>query len=315
MNPLSRRTRRVLPALLAGALALGLTACGDDPSPEESSSDGVFANVSVEGEPGTAPEVTFDGRVEVDELTSEVLTEGDGDEVASGDKVTAHIWIGNGYTEKQAYSTYDEGSPQTLTVDEEQLSEVFLEGFEGHTIGSRVMVAAPAEDAFGEAGNPQLGIGNKDTILVIVDLVEMYQEPTPTDVPQAKMPTVVEKGGEPVRLDFKGLPEPKKDGELLRTVLTKGKGEKISVDSTIKADYLGMVYGAKKPFDESFSSEPAEFSLQGVVEGWTYGLSGLTVGSRVLLAIPPALGYGSQDQPNIPADSTLYFVVDIVSAK
>ena len=41
----------------------------------------------------------------------------------------------------------------------------------------------------------------------------------------------------------------------------------------------------------------------------------MKVGSRVLLAIPPDLGYGAQEQPNIPANSTLYFVVDIVSAK
>ena len=41
----------------------------------------------------------------------------------------------------------------------------------------------------------------------------------------------------------------------------------------------------------------------------------MKVGSRVLLAIPPALGYGEQEQANIPANSTLYFVVDIISAK
>jgi peptidylprolyl isomerase len=35
----------------------------------------------------------------------------------------------------------------------------------------------------------------------------------------------------------------------------------------------------------------------------------------VLLAIPPELGYGDQAQPDIPANSTLYFVVDIVSAQ
>jgi peptidylprolyl isomerase len=56
-------------------------------------------------------------------------------------------------------------------------------------------------------------------------------------------------------------------------------------------------------------------SLSQVVEGWTIGLSGMKVGSRVLLAIPPELGYGDQAQPDIPANSTLYFVVDIVSAQ
>ena len=86
-------------------------------------------------------------------------------------------------------------------------------------------------------------------------------------------------------------------------------------DSTVKVNYLGSVYDAKQPFDESYSQKPIEFSLGSVVKGWTYGLSGLKVGSRVILQIPPDLGYGAQEQSGIPANSTLYFVVDIISAK
>lgn len=309
-----RRTRRVLPLLLPVVLALTLTSCGDDEKDSASADTGLSA-VTIEGEVGSAPKVTWDGKMEVDELTSEVVTEGDGEEVATGDQVMAHIWIGNGYTQEQSFSSYDNGTPEKLTIDEAQLSQVFIEGMEGQTIGSRVAVAAPAADAFGDQGNPQLGIGNKDTVLVVIDLIEMYQPPKPVDVPAAKMPAIVEEKGEPTSLDFSGVAKPKADDELLRTVVKKGDGEEISAESTIKADYLGMVYDAKKPFDESYSREAAEFALTGVVEGWTAGLSGLTVGSRVLLAIPPALGYGAQEQAGIPADSTLYFVVDIVSAK
>lgn len=311
-----RRRTRVLPLLLPLVLTLGLSSCGDDEGGggSGSSSDPLSA-VTISGEQGAAPEVTWDGDFEADDTTSEVITEGEGDEVAVGDKVVAHIWIGNGFSKEQAFSSYDTGGPETLTVDDKTLSEVFIEGLEGHTIGSRVAVAASASAAFGEQGNPQLGIGNKDSILVIVDLMEMYEEPKPTDVPQSKMPTVVEQKGEPTALDFDGLSKPDADGDLLRTVLEEGDGEVLTTESTIKANYLGMVYGGKKPFDESYSKKPAEFSLTGVVEGWTYGLSGLKVGSRVLLSIPPGQGYGAQDQPNIPANSTLYFVVDIISAK
>ena len=45
-----------------------------------------------------------------------------------------------------------------------------------------------------------------------------------------------------------------------------------------------------------------------------YRLAGQTVGSQVLLVIPPELGYGSQKQQSIPANSTLIFVVDILAA-
>lgn len=313
---MSRRTRRVLPVLLTAVLALGLSACGDEGGGSGSDdSSGPLSQVTITGDQGKAPEVAWDGTFEADETTSETLVEGDGEEVAAGDKVEVHIWIGNGFSQEKAFSTYDQGGPETLTVDEKTLSKVFLEGVEGHTIGSRVAVAASATDAFGDQGNPQLGIGNKDSILVIVDLMGMYEEPEPVEVPQSRQPKVVEEKGKPVALDFSGLGKPDADGELLRTVLEEGDGEELTPESTITANYLGMVYDAKKPFDESFSKQPAEFSLTQVVPGWTYGLSGLKVGSRVLLTIPPELGYGAQEQAAIPANSTLYFVVDIISAK
>jgi peptidylprolyl isomerase len=309
----SRRSRRALPLLLSVLLTLGATSCGEDDN--AGSESDALDKVTIEGEAGSKPEVTIEGNTETDEITTEVISEGDGEEVASGDQVLTHIWLGNFYNQEKAFSTWDEGQPQQITVSEDQASPVFLEALEGQTIGSRVAVTTPAEEVFGPQGNPQFDIGNKDTVLLVLDLMEMYQPPEPKDVPQAQMPEVVEQGGEPVRLDFSGIPEPRPDGEFMRTVLEEGDGEEISTDSTIEADYLGMVHGAKKPFDESYSGKPAEFSLTGVVEGWTYGLSGLKVGSRVLLAIPPDLGYGAQEQAGIPANSTLYFVVDIVSAK
>jgi peptidylprolyl isomerase len=116
-------------------------------------------------------------------------------------------------------------------------------------------------------------------------------------------------------MDFTGVPKPEQYGDFLRSTLKQGTGTTVTSDMTVKVNYLGMVYGAKKPFDESYTKKPAEFALNQVVKGWTYGLTGVKVGSRVLLQIPSLLGYGGQAQANIPANSTLYFVVDVLSAK
>jgi peptidylprolyl isomerase len=293
---------------------LALAGCGD----EDGSADDMLAGfdgISITGELGKIPEVDWKGQFEAKKPETKVLIEGEGAEVADGDKVEVNVWIGNGWTQQEAYTTYEEGgSTETFTVDD-QLSPVFKDALLGQTIGSRVAVVAPAEEVFGPEGNAQMDIGNKDSVVVVLDLMEMFEPPKPQDVGANKMPKIVEEKGNPVSLDFAGLPEPKTDGELLRYVITEGKGETLTETSTVTADYLGMVYKGKEPFDESFSGDPAEFSLQGVVEGWTYGLAGLKVGTRVLLQIPPALGYGAQAQEGIPADSTLYFVIDIVSAK
>ena len=83
-------------------------------------------------------------------------------------------------------------------------------------------------------------------------------------------------------------------------------------------DYLGQVYDGDKPFDESYTKDPFStgIGIGAVVKGWDDGLVGQTVGSRVILAIPPNLGYGEAGNPDagIAGTDTLYFVVDILGA-
>lgn len=317
---MSRRLRRLPVLLLPIVLGTTLVACGSDSGSEgsdgsSSSSSDALHGITITGDVGKAPEVKWNGELDVSKAETTVVTEGDGDKVSEGDQVSAWIWIGNGATQKQAYSSYDNGQTEVITADSSTLPAL-KDAVVGHTYGSRVATTTTAADLFQNAdGNTQLGLGNKDNVLLIVDIIEPYVPPSAKDVPSAQMPSIVEKKGLPVSLDFTGLPEPKADDDLKRTVLKEGTGATVTTDMTISANYLGQVYGAKAPFDESFSKAPVEFALTGVVQGWTYGLEGLKVGSRVLLAIPPALGYGDQEQASIPANSTLYFVVDIVSAK
>jgi peptidylprolyl isomerase len=307
-----RRVRRPAIVILSAVLLAALAGCGD----EDASVTGVkgFDAVSISGGFGSAPEVEWKDRMDADKVDTKVLVEGDGQEVKDDDKVDVNVWIGNGFNEEQAYSTYDEGgAPETFTVNDD-LSPFFKDALLGQTIGSRVAISAPSSEVFGGGGNPEMGIGNEDGVLVILDLMGMYQPPKPKDVAASRLPGIVEKKGKPTALDFESVPKPKENGDLLRAVLKEGKGKTLTTDMTVKVNYLGMVYKGKKPFDENYSKEPIEFELTGVVEGWTYGLEGQKVGSRVLLQIPPGMGYGAEEQPNIPANSTLYFVVDIVSA-
>jgi len=68
-------------------------------------------------------------------------------------------------------------------------------------------------------------------------------------------------------------------------------------------------------FDSSWDRpEPAIFGLDQVIQGWSMGLAGQTVGSQVLLVIPADLAYGEMgSEPDIPPDAPLVFVVDILA--
>jgi len=313
--------RRALTLLLALMLGVALAACGDDsaePGGETSGGGSSLEAIGIEGDLGSDPKVTWDGELSAGDVESKLISEGDGDEVESGDQVFAHIWIGNGTTQEKAYSTYDGSMPQLLTVDEKALSPLFLEGVEGRTIGSRVALTASAETAFGPEGNTSLGIGNKDSILTVIDIVSAIgdgAEGTENKAP-GWVPGFQGDAAAPTGLDFAGVPEP--TVKLQQATLIEGEGPVVEQGQTIAVDYLGQVFEGEKPFDESYTANPASFAIGtgGVIKGWDQALVGKNVGSRVVLAIPPALGYGKEGnkQAGIKGTDTLYFVVDILGA-
>ena len=100
--------------------------------------------------------------------------------------------------------------------------------------------------------------------------------------------------------------------KVLVKTLKQGDGALVCPGATVKVNYVGALWNGTV-FDSSYQKgEPIEFSLDQVVKGWGYGLAHTHVGDRVELVIPASLGYGSQAAGDIPANSTLVFVVDIV---
>jgi peptidylprolyl isomerase len=308
-------TRVLAAPLLLSLLTMGLAACGDDTGADAASGGGLDT-VTIEGDIGSSPKVTFDGRVEVSKVETKTLITGDGPELGADDEVLAHLWIGNGFSQHKALDTYEDKKPELITIND-QVGKVFRDAIEGQTVGSRVAVAAPAKDAFGEGGNPTLGIGNADSVIIVIDLVSgVLDGPHGTDKDAPDWtPEIVTKDDVPTGFDFSGTPEPSK--RLRIAPLVQGDGATVKKGQTIVVDYLGEVYGGTAPFDESFSKTPASFQIGvgAVVKGWDQALVGRAVGSRVLLSIPPDLGYGDKGNKDagIKGTDTLYFVVDILA--
>ena len=127
---------------------------------------------------------------------------------------------------------------------------------------------------------------------------------------------MIEHKGVPSGLDWTGIAEPALDTPVQRVVLKEGTGPAVKSTDTVTVNYLGETYQAKAPFDESYTKTPLTSALSGLVQGWTIGLTGVKVGSRVLLQIPPAYGYGAQGSGStIPGNATLWFVIDVLEVK
>lgn len=338
-----RRLRRPAATLAAALLVPSLAACGneadsDEPttgsesssesSPTESESApggtaaGEIDGVSFEGAVGEGLTATWDSAIEKPTTTeATTLVEGDGEEIADGASVSSYVWLGNATTQEEVFNGYSTGTPEPLKNDG-QLGEVFDQLFEGATYGSRVAAVTTPDDLLGAGAGEQLGVDADATLVIVVDLVEeMQTSPEPTDdqaqdADPEQQPTIVEKDGKPTGLDFEGVDEPALDTPVQRVVLKEGDGQAIKASDEITIDYLGATYDADAPFDESYSrGEPLTSALSGLIRGWTIGLTGVKVGSRVLLQIPPAYGYGEQGSGAIAPNSTLWFVIDVISVK
>jgi peptidylprolyl isomerase len=102
--------------------------------------------------------------------------------------------------------------------------------------------------------------------------------------------------------------------------LVKGSGQAAVSGDNITVNYVGVLYKNGKEFDSSWKTgTPITLPLKypgGVIQGWVQGVSGMHVGGRRELIIPPGLAYGSK-QGQYPSavgpNATLVFVVDLLS--
>jgi peptidylprolyl isomerase len=309
----------LIPALAACGGGSGKSTDTESKASSTAASPGL-SEVTFSGDVGKSLEATWHSTVDAPKSTTvTTLVKGDGDKIADGDTVSTFLWVGDGTTKKDAYNDYTQGSPESIP-NNDQLSDVFAKLLANSTYGSRVAAVTTASELFGSSsGASQLGIGANDSLVIVADLVEKSAvSPTPADdsahdASPNTQPKVVEKKGNPVGLDWTGIAEPPLETPVQRVVLEKGTGPAVKASDTVTVNYLGETYQAKSPFDESYSKTPLTSQLSSLIQGWTIGLTGVKVGSRVLLQIPPAYGYGAQGGGStIPGNATLWFVIDVV---
>ncbi len=94
-----------------------------------------------------------------------------------------------------------------------------------------------------------------------------------------------------------------------------GEGKEVEKYNIVTVNYTGLLEDGTK-FDSSLNPgrTPFRFTVgaKQVIKGWDEGLIGMKVGGKRKLTIPPELGYGSQDNGPIPANSTLIFEIDLL---
>lgn len=105
--------------------------------------------------------------------------------------------------------------------------------------------------------------------------------------------------------------------ELKVETLKQGEGTAATAQSTVNANYFGWTSDGAI-FDSTNKNgtvTPIDFSLQGVIPGWTEGLTGVKQGSVVKLTIPAAKAYGESGSGSIGPNEPLTFIVELKEVK
>ena len=285
------------------------------------SSPGANTAVTATGSFGKAPTVDIPKAKAGNSLTIRTLIQGTGTTLTKTDAMAAnfvlYFWTGTSSTLKA----------NTFTSSPTVIGGTMLPGLEsaliGKKVGSRVLAVIPPADGYGTSGNSQLGITGSTTLVFVIDVLKVYSDTagaTGTQVSNGGgvLPTVSAKPGSAPTLTFPSSTPP---SGLVTKTLVKGDGPKVAKGEYVIAQYVGYIWRTKKLFGSSWSSgSPFGFivgaSPAQVIPGWDKGLVGQTVGSRVMLSVPPAQGYGSTgaSQAGITGTDTLVFAVDIIDA-
>jgi len=100
--------------------------------------------------------------------------------------------------------------------------------------------------------------------------------------------------------------------------LVEGDGATAETGQQVVVHYTGWLTDGQK-FDSSVDrNQPFDFALgRGmVISGWDEGVTGMKVGGKRRLTIPPQLGYGAQGAGGvIPPNATLVFEVELLETR
>ncbi|MBG6214110.1 MAG: FKBP-type peptidyl-prolyl cis-trans isomerase [Cryobacterium sp.] len=308
----------------AGLVMTALTACAS-PGISQASCDAPVTTgaaselVSASGNFGSAPDVTFPTPLKTTSTQRTEIISGSGTQAVAGQQLNVELNVYNGTTGKVIQQAAYDGKNFIPVVLNGAGVKGLTDGLLCAQVGERVAIVVAPEDAFGAAGNDQFGVAPTDSLVVVADVVTAF-------LPRANgVDQTVANGLPAVVLDENGVPGvviPNGDAPTMLEVgvLKKGAGEKVTEGSTVTVNYSGILWKEKTVFDSSWANgSPVPLvaavgsaTQPGVIAGMSTALIGQTVGSQIVMVIPPSLGYGGAASAAIPADSTLIFVVDIL---
>jgi peptidylprolyl isomerase len=323
--------------LCVGLLLSGCGGGGNKTAPDVPSnlrnSDAPFAFPAVSSnELGTDPTITAK-TAPPDDSMLKVLHKGSGRALTGTDVIVAdfkgQVWENIGSGVNAFEDTFASGDLFVQPVN--KVVPAWAKKLPGVRVGSRVLLVAPPKDAFGLKPPKNTNILPNDTLMFVIDVLGAFPRDrgpvgTAVTVADRDLPRVTGTTNPKV-----AIPKGKAPKKLVQALLVDGHGPKVRAAQWIAVQYTGLLWDSGKVFDSTWTRPdgPTPLAIRmaapgllngkpvgGAVKGLRDALIGRSVGSRVLVIIPPDLGYGPNGNPagGITASDTMVFVVDILGA-
>lgn len=293
---------RVIVGALAAAAVTATTACAPaslpvdvGPAPTSSASQ---APLQVTGSAGAPPELEYKQPFAVVQSGSRTVWPGTGDMLERDDPVLLNLYAEDGRDGTELQNTF-RTAPVAYAMTEKSLGNHLFEALEGKRTGTRLSLM-----------DEQDGV----PVLLVVDVLPARASGEEGEPPGEGLPQV--------QLDDLGAPAVRIPGdveppsELVVHPLVRGTGPQVRAGQIVTVEFTAVRWSDGGVVDTTWTEgtppQSAEIGIGRLVEGWDQGLLEQTVGSQVMLVVPPQNGYANTKSRL--AGETMVYVVDILDA-
>jgi peptidylprolyl isomerase len=248
-------------------------------------------------EPTFAPVILKGAKKTATGLQYLEVAAGDGATPKAGDIVTIH-YIATLPDGTELANSYTDNKPFTTILGQKRLLAGWEEGIGLMKVNGKAKLVLPPDLAFGKDGTASVPPNTE--IVIEVELLSTKPAPVPTEIAQEKLT--------------------KTSTGLLYYDLATGSGAEATKNSTVSNIYTLWVKTATG-YDYIATSEegkPFQFVVgrgDTVFPGWDQGVTGMKVGGKRLVVVPPALGLGDQSMGAIPANATLVLEIELTDVR
>lgn len=230
------------------------------------------------------------------ELVRNVLQEGTGEPAAAGDTVIVD-YIGVRADDGLEFDNSYDREPFPVVLGQGNVIQGWDEGLIGAQTGERVQLDIPSDLAYGPDARSAVICENEDLSFVI-DVRVVVGAVDPADVPT-----------EP------GIPFSEGATDTTFEDLVVGEGASLEIGQTAVIRYVNFRGDNGVVLETNWGPDPLQVPFgENLLPGLLEGMTGMNVGGRRAITIPPVDGFGEDGNPEggLPIDTDMIFLIELL---